>query len=116
MYEAGEFDVATLVFNRFKSVISQIPTAQQLIPAEIPEGRSGAPDRRRVYEYEPDEGEILAETLLPRNLTVQICARLLENAGLRAGRAHVGDGLRHAQCRRDDQEADAADTTARVRR
>jgi len=71
-----EFDVCTLFFSRFKSVIAQIPTAQQIIPAvfEKSEISGGA-----VYEYEPDERDILAE-LLPRNVSVQIFRALLENA------------------------------------
>lgn len=76
MYEAGEFDVATLIYSRFKSVISQVPTVQQLIPAAIDEA-AGSPTGA-VYEYEPEEAEILAE-LLPRNVTVQIFKALLEN-------------------------------------
>ncbi|QRM29840.1 F0F1 ATP synthase subunit gamma [Microvirga sp. VF16] len=80
-FEAGEFDVATLFYSRFRSVIAQIPTAQQIIPAQI-EASAGAPDA--VYEYEPEEGEILA-TLLPRNLTVQIFRALLENAASEQG-------------------------------
>jgi F-type H+-transporting ATPase subunit gamma len=75
MFQVGEFDVATLVYSRFRSVISQVPTAQQLIPVSIPE-TAAAGDV--VYEYEPDEGELLAE-LLPRNVTVQIFRALLEN-------------------------------------
>lgn len=77
----GEFDVATLFFSRFRSVIAQIPTAQRIIPAEIPEGTKQAD---AVYDYEPDEGEIL-EALLPRNLTVQILRGLLENAASEQG-------------------------------
>jgi F-type H+-transporting ATPase subunit gamma len=77
----GEFDVATLFFSRFRSVIAQIPTAQQIIPAEIP---SGAKATDAVYDYEPEEGEIL-ETLLPRNLTVQVLRALLENAASEQG-------------------------------
>jgi len=80
-FDAGEFDVATLFYSRFRSVIAQIPTAQQIIPAQI-EASAGAPDA--VYEYEPDEGEILT-TLLPRNLTVQIFRALLENAASEQG-------------------------------
>jgi F-type H+-transporting ATPase subunit gamma len=76
MYEAGEFDVATLIYSRFKSVISQVPTSQQLIPAPIDE--TAAMATGTVYEYEPEEAEILAE-LLPRNVTVQIFKALLEN-------------------------------------
>ncbi len=63
----GEFDVCTLFYARFKSVISQIPTAQQLIPAELGAREETGP----VYYYEPDEGEILTQ-LLPRAVTVRI--------------------------------------------
>ncbi|RYE29080.1 MAG: F0F1 ATP synthase subunit gamma [Hyphomicrobiales bacterium] len=77
----GEFDVATLFFSRFRSVIAQIPTAQRIIPAEIPEGTKLSD---AVYDYEPDEGEIL-EALLPRNLTVQVLRGLLENAASEQG-------------------------------
>lgn len=80
-FAAGEFDVATLFFSKFKSVISQIPTAQQIIPAEIP---AGAKTTDAVYDYEPEESEIL-ETLLPRNLTVQVLRALLENAASEQG-------------------------------
>jgi F-type H+-transporting ATPase subunit gamma len=80
-FNAGEFDVATLFFSRFKSVISQIPTAQRIIPAEIP---AETKTTDAVYEYEPDETEIL-ETLLPRNLTVQVLRALLENAASEQG-------------------------------
>ncbi len=75
MFAAGEFDVATIIYSRFRSVISQVPTAQQLIPAPVDE-KAAAGDV--VYDYEPDENEILAE-LLPRNVTVQIFRALLEN-------------------------------------
>ncbi len=81
-FEAGEFDVATLFYSRFKSVISQIPTAQQIVPAEI--GGNGGAATDAVYDYEPSENEIL-ETLLPRNLTVQIFRALLENAASEQG-------------------------------
>ena len=74
MFEAGEFDVCTLFYARFKSVISQIPTAQQLIPAELGAREETGP----VYYYEPDEGEILTQ-LLPRAVTVRIYRALLEN-------------------------------------
>ena len=77
----GEFDVATLFFSKFKSVIAQIPTAQQIIPAEIP---AGAKTTDAVYDYEPEESEIL-ETLLPRNLAVQVLRALLENAASEQG-------------------------------
>lgn len=80
-FEAGEFDVATLFYSRFRSVIAQIPTAQQIIPAQIEASSSSS---EAIYEYEPEEGEILA-TLLPRNLTVQIFRALLENAASEQG-------------------------------
>ncbi len=83
MFEAGEFDVASIVFNRFKSAMTQITTVQQLIPPPAPEGtgETAAPAATggAIYEFEPDEGEILTD-LLPRNLTVQIFRALLENA------------------------------------
>jgi F-type H+-transporting ATPase subunit gamma len=82
MFEAGEFDVASVVFNRFKSAMTQIVTRQQLIPPPAPEGtQTAAPATLggAVYEFEPDEADILAD-LLPRNLTVQIFRVLLENA------------------------------------
>ena len=80
MYEAGEFDVATLFYARFKSVISQVPTSQQLIPAKVtaPEAEAAAGGADLSYEYEPDEEAILND-LLPRNISVQIFRALLEN-------------------------------------
>jgi F-type H+-transporting ATPase subunit gamma len=86
LFDEGSFDVATLFFSRFKSVISQIPTAQQIIPASIPaESEAGGADLGgAVYEYEPDEDEILTE-LLPLNITVQIFKALLENAASEQG-------------------------------
>ncbi len=76
-FDAGEFDVCTLFYSRFKSVISQIPTAQQIIPlvVEAPAANAGP---AISYEYEPEEDEILGG-LLPRNLAVQIFRALLEN-------------------------------------
>jgi F-type H+-transporting ATPase subunit gamma len=74
MFEGGEFDVCTLFYARFRSVISQIPTAQQLIPPELAEKNENAPS----YDYEPDEGEILSQ-LLPQAVTVRIYRALLEN-------------------------------------
>ena len=76
-FDAGEFDVCTLFYSRFKSVIAQIPTAQQIIPlvVEAPAANAGP---ATAYEYEPEEDEILAR-LLPRNLAVQIFRALLEN-------------------------------------
>ncbi|QDG74669.1 F0F1 ATP synthase subunit gamma [Labrenzia sp. PHM005] len=85
MYDNGEFDVCTLFYATFQSVIAQIPTAQQLIPAhfEASEGNDeeGA---SAVYEYEPDEAEILAD-LLPRNISIQVFRALLENAASEQG-------------------------------
>jgi F-type H+-transporting ATPase subunit gamma len=75
MFEKGEFDVATLFYSRFKSVIAQIPTAQQIIPPTF-EGAKG--DGLAAYEYEPEEDEILAD-LLPRYIATQIFRALLEN-------------------------------------
>jgi F-type H+-transporting ATPase subunit gamma len=77
LYAKGEFDVCTLFFSRFKSVIAQIPTAQQIIPPVFETAASQ--EAAAVYEYEPDEEEILAE-LLPRNIAVQLFRALLENA------------------------------------
>jgi F-type H+-transporting ATPase subunit gamma len=75
-FEAGEFDVCTLFYSAFKSVIAQIPTAQQIIPLVVEgEGGNGA---ATSYEYEPEEDEILTR-LLPRNVAVQIFRALLEN-------------------------------------
>ena len=86
LYAAGAFDVATLFFSRFKSVISQVPTAQRIIPAMIPAeaGSQEAALGGAVYEYEPDEAEILTE-LLPLNITVQAFKALLENAASEQG-------------------------------
>jgi F-type H+-transporting ATPase subunit gamma len=78
LYEEGAFDVCTLFFSRFKSVIAQIPTAQQIIPPVFA-GEAAGNDTGAVYEYEPDEDEILTE-LLPRNISVQIFRSLLENS------------------------------------
>ncbi|MBI1408202.1 MAG: F0F1 ATP synthase subunit gamma [Caulobacter sp.] len=90
IYEAGQTDVVTLFYSRFKSVVTQIPTGQQLIPAEVAGG--GAADLGgAAYEYEPSEEGIL-ETLLPRNITVQILSALLENmAGFYASQMSAMD-------------------------
>jgi F-type H+-transporting ATPase subunit gamma len=77
MFANGEFDVATIVYSRFKNVMTQTPTAQQLIPAAV--GDTAPAAAKTFYEYEPDENEILAD-LLPRNVSVQIFRALLENA------------------------------------
>ncbi len=83
IYEAGQTDVVTLFYSRFKSVVSQTPVGQQLIPAQVaPQGKMGggasADLGGAAYEYEPSEEAIL-ETLLPRNITVQVLSALLEN-------------------------------------
>ena len=82
MLEAGEYDVCSLIYNRFKNVITQVPSEQQLILAALPEADSDALEGpQALYEYEPAEDEILA-SLLPQNLAVQIYRSLLEtNAG-----------------------------------
>jgi F-type H+-transporting ATPase subunit gamma len=76
-FEAGEFDVCTLFYSRFRSVIAQIPTAQQVIPLAV-EALAASDGPVPSYEYEPEEDEILTR-LLPRNLAVQIFRALLEN-------------------------------------
>jgi F-type H+-transporting ATPase subunit gamma len=79
MFEAGEFDVCTLIYSKFRSVIAQIPTAQQIIPPvfEAPAAKTSSV-ATATYDYEPEEDEILGD-LLPRNLSVQIFRALLEN-------------------------------------
>ncbi|MEL6360822.1 MAG: F0F1 ATP synthase subunit gamma [Pseudomonadota bacterium] len=84
MFEAGEFDVATLFYGKFKSVISQVPTPQQIIPAQAPEGIEPPDLKGAIYEYEPEEDEILA-ALLPRYVGVQIFRALLENVASEMG-------------------------------
>jgi F-type H+-transporting ATPase subunit gamma len=80
-FDAGEFDVATIFYNRFQSVISQIPTALQVIPATLDEGAEKA---STVYDYEPSEDAILAD-LLPRGVATQIFTALLENGASEQG-------------------------------
>src|SRR5437763_132334 len=90
LYQAGEFDVCTIIFNRFRSAMTQIVTAQQLIPFAPPTPAPGAPEAATaalggaIYEFEPSEEEILAD-LLPNNLAVQIYTALLENAASEQG-------------------------------
>ena len=80
-FDAGEFDVATIFFNTFQSVISQIPTETQIIPAKFEaEGDTGS----AVYDYEPEEEEILAD-LLPRGVATQLFSALLENGASEQG-------------------------------
>jgi len=82
LYDEGAFDVATLFFSRFKSVIAQVPTALQVIPPVFPEKKDNV--QSIAYEYEPDELDILGE-LLPRNISVQVFRALLENAASEQG-------------------------------
>ena len=77
LFEAGEIDVVSLLFSRFKSVVVQTPTFVQLIPAQVA-GAEPVDLKGASYEYEPDAEGIL-ETLLPRNLTVQVFSAMLEN-------------------------------------
>ncbi len=86
MFDDGEFDVCTLFFSEFKSIMSQIPTALPLIPAKVELAEDAEPLdlKGAVYDYEPEEDEIL-DTLLPRNVSVQIFRSLLENAASEQG-------------------------------
>jgi F-type H+-transporting ATPase subunit gamma len=86
MYEAGEFDTATIVYNKFKSAVTQIVTLKRLIPVETPPAEEAAPgdEPKAPYEFEPSEERILSE-LLPRNLAIQIFGALLENAASEQG-------------------------------
>jgi F-type H+-transporting ATPase subunit gamma len=85
LFEEGEFDVASIVYNRFKSAMTQIVTKQRLVPFEVPESAERPdPKVQGVYEFEPEEAEILA-SLLPRNLAVQLFTALLENAASEQG-------------------------------
>jgi len=81
LFDQGGFDVCTLFFSRFKSVIAQIPTAQQIIPPVFERAEEAG---AAAYDYEPEESEILSE-LLPRNLSVQVFRALLENAASEQG-------------------------------
>ncbi|MGH6664262.1 MAG: F0F1 ATP synthase subunit gamma [Pseudolabrys sp.] len=82
LFDDGAFDVCTLFFSRFRSVIAQVPTALQIIPPVFEKDKEGSP--AASYEYEPEEEEILSE-LLPRNLSVQVFRALLENAASEQG-------------------------------
>jgi len=86
LYQAGEFDVCWIVFNRFRSAMTQVVTVQQLIPFAPPSGAEGTVETvgGAIYEFEPSEEEILTE-LLPNNLAVQIYTALLENAASEQG-------------------------------
>ena len=78
MFANGEFDVATMVYARFKSAMTQVVTRQQIIPFPVPALEPGA-DGAMVYDYEPSDQEILAD-LLPRNLAIQVFKAMLENS------------------------------------
>ncbi len=84
MFEQEEFDVATLFYGRFKSIIAQIPTAQQIIPAKAPESIEAPDLKGAIYDYEPGEPAILS-ALLPRYVAVQIFRALLENVASEMG-------------------------------
>jgi F-type H+-transporting ATPase subunit gamma len=87
MYEAGDFDVATMVYSQFKSAITQIVTLQQLVPFAAPDAANDqgeATGGGAVYDYEPEEEAILAD-LLPRNISIQLFKGLLENAASEQG-------------------------------
>jgi F-type H+-transporting ATPase subunit gamma len=83
-FEAEEFDVCTIFFNRFQSVISQIPTAQQIIPASFPDAGGETAEDVTLYDYEPSEEAVL-EDLLPRGIATQIFTALLENGASEQG-------------------------------
>lgn len=90
-FEDGEFDVATLIYSQFKNVLSQVPTAQQLIPAKAPEGAPAIDLGGAQYLYEPSEDAIL-EALLPRYINTQILSAMLESsAGEQASRMTAMD-------------------------
>jgi F-type H+-transporting ATPase subunit gamma len=86
LFEAGEFDVCSIVFNRFRSAMTQIVTRQQIVPFAPPQvaAPNAAATAGAIYEFEPEETEILGE-LLPRNLAVQIFTALLENTASEQG-------------------------------
>jgi F-type H+-transporting ATPase subunit gamma len=83
-FEAGEFDVAHLFYSRFKSVLTQEPTEQQIIPVSIPAIAADATGVSAAVDYEPDEEEILAD-LLPRNVGIQLFRAIRENSASEQG-------------------------------
>lgn len=84
MFEAGEYDVGSVIFNKFKSVISQEVTIQQVIPFAVEAKTEESAEVKALYEFEPDEEQILAD-LLPRNLAIQVYRALLESAASEQG-------------------------------
>ncbi len=90
-FGAGEVSIVTLFFSQYRSVVSQVPTRRQLVPAQIEDGDAAVDLKGAVYEYEPDEETILA-TLLPRNITIQLFSAMLENdAGFYAAQMSAMD-------------------------
>ncbi|QFT61697.1 F0F1 ATP synthase subunit gamma [Roseivivax sp. THAF30] len=83
-FDNEEFDVATIFYSKFENVVSQIPTAQQVIPADYDTGEADGSEGSTLYDYEPSEEEILRD-LLPRGVATQIFAALLENAASEQG-------------------------------
>ena len=103
-FEAGEFDVCTLFYSRFKSVVAQVPTAQQIIPLVVEEPASNA-GASTSYEYEPEEDEILTRAAAAQSRGADLpCAARKQRFILR--RADERDGQRHPQRRRHDPQAD----------
>ncbi len=108
LYEAGGFDVATLYFSEFKSVIKQQPVALQLIPAKIPAAKpQSAGGAAAIHEYEPSEEEVLGD-LVTLNISTQIFRGLLENVASFYGAQMSAMDFSDAQRRRDDRQADAS--------
>ena len=104
LFDEGAFDVCTLFFSRFRSVIAQVPTALQIIPPVFEPAKDNAP--AAAYEYEPEEEEILDRTAAAQPVGAGV-PRAAGKRRLRAGRAHERDGQCHPQCRRNDPQADA---------
>ena len=94
MFDAGDYDVCTVVYNAFRSVVSQVVTWQQLVPVEVPDASavSGPDLKGAIYEYEPDEQEILAD-LVPRNLAVQLYKAVLESQAAEQAAFEVSRGF-----------------------
>jgi F-type H+-transporting ATPase subunit gamma len=86
MYEAGEFDVASVIYNKFKSAMTQIVTVQQVVPFAVSgeEAAETGGELKAMYQFEPDEEQILAD-LLPKNLSIQVYRALLESAASEQG-------------------------------
>ena len=104
LYEAGAFDVCTLFFSRFKSVIAQLPTATQIIPAVIPE--QDANGSGSAYEYEPDEDDILGRTAAAQHCGADLPGAARKQRLVLRG-ANERNGQRNPQRRRHDPQADA---------